>query len=51
MIRAQAEALGLPHLCIPIDGAGEGGYMGAYQVCKQLSKCVCSKGGQTKTVV
>lgn len=32
VIRAQAKALGLPHLGIPIDGAGKGGYLGAYQV-------------------
>lgn len=32
VIRAQARALGLPHLPVPIDGAGEGGYQRAYQV-------------------
>lgn len=32
VIKLQAQALGLPHLAVPIDGSGEGGYMGAYQV-------------------
>lgn len=36
MIRSQALALGLPHLPVVIDGSGEGGYQGAYQVRREV---------------